>query len=1072
MTDGRGHPNPDGRDRPASRASVDDLLDRAVAAINRGDRVTARALAEQVLAARGTDAEAEDLLAAPRQPGLIRRLTILFADLVDSTALSTRVEPETYRILVGRYRDQVRGAVDRYEGHIGFTKGDGLLAVFGHPVAHEDDARRAVLAGLEITREVARLSDQAKRRLATEVNVRVGVHRGLVYLDTGQGGVDGLAANLAARVCDLAPAGAVVVSDAVEMLIRDDFELKACPAALVKGVEEPVSHYRVLGERGRATRPGQGPLVGRDRELAQLESAWSRAQSGTLDVPGIAFRGEPGIGKSRLAAAAAELVEASGATVLDLVGSPFHTEAGLHPVRTLLERRCGIDRSTGQTERLRLLDVEVRARGMDPQNTVPLLAPVLGIDAETGYQQVAAEGRRLYELVARAVRTYLLTCLGDGAGLVVAEDVHWFDPSTLEVLGALLKTGQGRLLVVMTGRPGGWTQNDWPHAVLDLAPLTDDETDALITALDPDLPADQRSTVAARCDGVPFYIEQLVNGLGQTGVPETLYEPLVARLRTTPKAVPVVEAAAVIGRQFDRGLLYSVVDLRADEIDDALAELGDALVLESWHSSDNYRFRHELLREVAAELAPPSVRRALHAKVADALGGAGEPDWQLVAGHYDRADAFHEAASAYQRASTDALARGALAEAHAYLTRALTDLDRASSGPDRDRLEMALRLERARLTRAVEGYQSGDAAADYERCLQLAGTDMSDRELFATLAALEGYYVTRADLRRVVEVLEALRTGLVHGREWFEPVIESNTGLVAFLRGEFASATSHLEAATAGLAAVPQHTVNAGWFLVDEPLAYAHTHLAWARFVRGDLTGAETELARAARHAKKLGFPPLGPYIIGYACSVEIGMRIEAGQLDRAAVLAPELSALGERHGFDVWRLVGAVWQALVRGLQSVGTDGDQTSLAADIATVTTLLDGARQVGLNLFLTFYDGIFGRLLLAAGQFETARHRFDTGLALSRETGMRFYDAELLRLRAQTFDDSATRRTEIGAALDLARRQGAPLFQLRAALDDFDVGGEPARAELVEALGRMPIDFDWPELARARATLSTS
>ena len=259
--------------RPAGGASIDELLDRAVAAINRGDRATATALAGQVLAADGANAEAEDLLAAPSDPGEIRRLTIFFADLVDSTVLATRVEPETYRLLVGRYRELVLRAVHRYEGHIANTAGDGLLAVFGHPIAHEDDVRRAVHAGLEITREVARLSEQALRRFAVEINVRVGVHRGLVYLDTAQDEVYGLAANLAARVSSLAIPGAVVVSDAVEMLIRNDFELEACPEALVKGVEQPVVHYRVLAERAHGgPASGQGPLMGRTRNWRSWKS--------------------------------------------------------------------------------------------------------------------------------------------------------------------------------------------------------------------------------------------------------------------------------------------------------------------------------------------------------------------------------------------------------------------------------------------------------------------------------------------------------------------------------------------------------------------------------------------------------------------------------------------------------------------------------------------------------------------------------------------------------------------------------------------------------------------------------
>ena len=200
--------------------------------------------------------------------------------------------------------------------------------------------------------------------------------------------------------------------------------------------------------------------------------------------------------------------------------------------------------------------------------------------------------------------------------------------------------------------------------------------------------------MVGRCDGVPFYIEQVVAGLSETGVPEALYEPLFARLRASANVVPVVEAAAVIGRQMDRGLLCSVVDLSDDEVDDVIDELEDALVLEPW-GTDSWRFRHELLREVAAELAPPSVRRGCTPRWPTPWSAERrDPDWRLVAAHYERAERFDEAASAYQQASTDARRRGALAEARTYLTHALAQLDRATPGPDRDRREMAARLER------------------------------------------------------------------------------------------------------------------------------------------------------------------------------------------------------------------------------------------------------------------------------------------------------------------------------------------------------------------------------------------
>ena len=1048
-----------------------------MAAINRGDRVAASALADQVLAVDGGNAEAEDLLTAPGDAGEIRRLTLLFADLVDSTVLSTRVEPETYRMLVGRYRDQVLAIVNRYEGHIGSTKGDGLLAVFGHPTAHEDDVRRAVLAGLEITREVARLSAQAKRRFGIEITVRVGVHRGLVYLDTAQDDVYGLAANLAARVSGLAPPGSVVVSAAVEPLVRKAFEVEARPAAAVKGVDGLIAHHLVIGERAEPAKIARGPLVGRDRELGRLEKSWARAQAGTLTTPGVVFRGEPGIGKSRMATAAAELVEHSGAVVLELVGSPFHTDAGLHPVRTLVERRCGISRLTDPPERLALLGAEVAARGLDPEALVPLLAPVLGIGAEHGYEAVPAEGRKLYELIGEAIQTYLLACFDSGAGLLVAEDVHWFDSSTVGVLGALLGAGLGRLLVVATGRPGGWLPDAWPVKVVDLKPLTDEQADTLVTALNPAVTVEERAVVRDRCDGVPFYIEQVVAGLGEQPtdapeVPEGLYEPLFARLRATANVVPVLEAAATIGRQTDRGLLDAVVDLSEADIDDVIDELEDALVLEPW-GTDGWRFRHELLREVAAELAPPSVRRSLHAKVADALVGGvgGDPDWRLVASHYEHAESFDEAASAYQQVSAAARRRGALAEARTYLTQALVQLERAEPGPARDRREIALRLQRGHLAMAADGDQSPAAAGDFERCLQLVGTDLRDDDLVATLSALWAYYVMRGDLRRAVQVIGSLRAGLAEGRQWFRPAIEAFCGVVAWMRGEFDAAQAHLEQAVAGLDLADEHLIDAVWFLPDDLIAAAHIYLALVCLMRGDLAGAEAQLAHAKRRADQLGVPK-GPYMHAMALFVETLVRCETGQLDHAAVLVADLIDHAERHGLDQWRLVGIIQQAGVGALAALGADDlEPGALSAHIATISIFVDSLRAVEMNQYLAVYDGFLARLLTAAGQPEQARARLDTALQFAQDTGMHVYDAELRRLRGHTHTDPRARRSDITAALELARSQGATLVELRAALDDFELGGQPAREPLVDVIGRMPADSAWPELARAQAALDS-
>ncbi|WP_424746263.1 hypothetical protein [Mycobacterium sp.] len=252
-------------------------------------------------------------------------------------------------------------------------------------------------------------------------------------------------------------------------------------------------------------------------------------------------------------------------------------------MRTLIERRCGIDRLTAPAERLKLLDTEIRSLAMDSES-VALLAPVLGIGPEHGYQPVPVEGRKLHELIAEAARDYVPSCFQGGPGLLVAEDVHWFDSSTIDLVGSLFEASASHLMVIATARPGRWLREGWPVKVFELAPLSDQETDELVAALDASLNHDQRAAVRQRCDGVPFYIEQVVATLDAADdvVPETLYDPLFARLRATPNVVPVVEAAAVIGREVDRRLLLAAVTLDEDEIDDVIDELEDALVLEPW----------------------------------------------------------------------------------------------------------------------------------------------------------------------------------------------------------------------------------------------------------------------------------------------------------------------------------------------------------------------------------------------------------------------------------------------------------------------------------------------------------
>jgi class 3 adenylate cyclase/tetratricopeptide (TPR) repeat protein len=1058
--------------------TVDELLDRAVLAINSGDRATAENLASRVLAVDHANEDAGELLAAPLEHGLFRRLTIMFADLVDSTALSTRIEPETYRTVVGRYRDEVQRTVTRFEGHTGSTKGDGILAMFGHPQAHEDDVQRAVQAGLEITRAVAQLSKRVKSRFGFDISVRVGIHRGLVYLDTAQVDVYGLAANLTARVCSIAEPGSLAVSAAVERLIRHDFELVEGRPQSVKGIEDAIVAYRVVAERESTATP-LGPLIGRHRELARLEESWETALAGDLTTAGLAFCGEPGIGKSRVARAAIAMAQRSDAVVLELVGSPLHADVGLHPVRRLLQRRCGIDRASEQSETLRALRTEVQALSLDNESTVARLAPVLGITPDLGYEPVHAEGDKLAGQITEAVDQYLIACTQGRPGLVLVEDMHWFDPASVKVVNSLLAANLGRVLVVMTSRTREALPDDSLTEVLEVPALTAAETEQLIVALHPNISEGARTTVRRRCDGVPLYIEEVVEKIKEqpvdvavsSQVPDTLYEALFARLQTSDRTLRVAQIAATIGNHIDYGLLRSVTGLSDDDLHEVIAELQKNLVLEALDDRV-WRFRHELLREVAAELAPPSIRRQLHSKVADALkadAAQGDPDWPMIALHFSRAERFDEAATAHQRASAAARRRGALTEALTHLARALDQLDRLPRSAERDHREVSLRLRQGLLTSTVEGAGSSSTAADFERCLELSGTDPHADDLFATLMALFSYYVNRADIRRADQVVQSLRFGVDGGREWWRAENLAGSGVNCWMRGEFTAARDYLEEAVNLAQARAQRDVEAEWFMPFDPLVLDLTSLAQARWATGDLVGADTALAAALDHADTIGFPQ-GPASKCYTLYIKTLACLESGRYLDADAAAMELTMQAISHGFDQWSGVAAVMHEAAVAASVLDTAPvESAALSGPIAVLSGWVNGCRFLQARFMLTTFDGLLARALCAVGRPADARARIDAGLRLAEETGMHYYDAELRRLRAVTHEDPAVRLADLESALSTAQDQKATVFALRAALDLFEMQGDSARPQLEAAFRELPKEAGWPEQARATAAL---
>jgi class 3 adenylate cyclase len=783
--------------------------------------------------------------------GELRRLTIMFCDVVGSTELSGRQEPEAYRELMRGYRAACRDVIEsRFEGHIVRLQGDGTLSIFGFPVAHENDAERAVRAGLALVRAVRDPSMVTASTAGESLDVRVAVHHGPVYVDFDEDDIYGLAANVGARLHAIADPGTVVVSDKVRQLVADHFEFEACDPQIVKGVAEPLEPFRVVGERsGPVQRPWSTPLVERESELERLRQAWARVAAGTADrATGVLVRGDAGVGKSRLVAALADEICDGNACVVELPGSPFHVDAGFHPVRSLIEARCGIGDDADPAERLEYLTREVTSVGLDPSENVPFLAPVLGIDPSAGYDQAATEGRKLEEQVSQAILDYVVACSRDHPAMILAENLHWFDDATLALLAELMRVGPGSVLVVGTSR----NPERGPWETIELRPLTLAGRFALIDALQEGVPEQDRLALATRSDGIPLYLEELVRaGAVQppatTGaaspvpgsVPAVLYEPLVARLYATPAALPVAATAAAAGQEVDRSLLAATMSIPAEELDSTLRDLVAARVLEPIVGrSARYQFRHELLREVAYELQPPSWRRKVHNRLCDLLTRDEPGDWYVLASHFERAERHHEAAEAYQQTAEWARRRGALDEARSHLTRAIDLVMPLTADATRDHREVDLRLRRGFLAISAEGAASADASADFDRCLELAAADPRGDDMFSTLISVWVYDLSRAELDRARHVSETLRAAVGDERDYFRPQNLAGFGMLDWFAGSFASALDTLAAATDDLAEIGREDeVAAAWFVPNDPTVAMHVHLALARFMAADVTG-------------------------------------------------------------------------------------------------------------------------------------------------------------------------------------------------------------------------------------------
>jgi class 3 adenylate cyclase/tetratricopeptide (TPR) repeat protein len=1014
---------------------------------------------------------------------------VVFCDLVGSTEMSGRLEPERYGRVIERYVTEARARFEEgYGGQVVGVQGDGLLVLFGAPDAHEDDAERAIRAALAVIDAVKALSVGTQRDLGEKLAVRIAIHRGQIYRDPSA--IYGLTANVTARLQQLAPPDGIVISDDVQRMIGRTFETFSIGPQQVKGVTDPIHAHHVIGERFEppASVPLHAPFVGRVPESDRLLTMWGDVSSEPgHQVAAVLLRGEAGVGKSYLAARVTRAATDEHASVLELSGSAFFVEAGLYPVRRLIEQGAGIRNDSDGAGRLRLLHDELEARGLEPGELLPLLAPVLGLGPEAGYVAEPFDTRKLSGAIADAAYRYISARLGPGPSVLLAEDLQWIDPVTLEIIERIAQDERA-CLMVLTARPGVPAIAD--AEVIDLRPLSESDSALLVDELcaDADLSPEDRRSLTARSDGIPLYIEELVaaarHGMPSSvppeasvrpsgAVPDILYDLLAARLSPHEgDIVLIASAAAVIGRDVDPQLLHSVLGLTEDEIARSLDSLCGQGVLEtSAEGGQPYRFRHELLREVAYELQPPSQRRFVHGRFADVLTSASDGevvDWGDAASHFEKAGRVASAVSSYESAASSARRRGSFSEAQRHLSRSVDLLESVLPHDlERDLYEVSLRLQRGYLAVSEQGHSSPTAANDYQRCLELASSDPAGDQWFSTVIVLWTYHLIRGEISKAHEISDLTYRSLGR-REWYRSFNLASFGILECWEGNFREARDLLGLFDATRVSEDEERFAAEWLNPSEPVGGALVCSAVVRFLTGDDVGAEKQFAAGFDRLEGMDFPR-GPYSAAHSLTHEAWMRLELAQFDEAEERIARLTDIATRHGFDSWSMVAQMQTTLLAALRSLSTEPASKESAEYAVALDSMIEIWKAFDTRYFLPYYLTTAGLLHAVAGDKRLAHARLEESLRLAGETSMHFYDGETLRHLANLELHPKGREQGLREALALTRSQHAALFELRVAIDLAQLRGGAERPNLEAALQNLGHGSRYPELARARAVL---
>ncbi|MEN8181687.1 MAG: AAA family ATPase [Myxococcota bacterium] len=984
---------------------------------------------------------------APAPAGERRQLTVMFCDLVGSTELSGRLDPEDWRDVLRAYQEAAGLGIARYEGHVAQYLGDGVLVYFGYPQAHEEDAERAVRAGLEILTALAGLNERLEAGRGIRLAVRIGIHTGpVVVAAMGSGSRSetlalGDTTNVAARLADAAEPDTIVISDATRRIVPGMFVTKDLGTPPLRGVVAAVRAFAVLQATGVRSRlevdsARLTPFVGRKREVASLLELWRRAQQG--EGQAVLISGEAGLGKSRLLLALREQLVEQAHGWLECRCSPYTQGSAFHPLIELMERGLGFQGGDEPEAKLARLENGIAATGLPESEAVPLIAKLLSLPAPNRSPplQMSPELQR-----QRTLETLVGWALALGERqplLLVVEDLHWCDPSTLEFLGLLLAELSGaKVLTLLTFRPEfepPWS-GSFPATDLAIERLSCEAAGRLIAAMTRDrpLPEGVVARIVERADGIPLFLEELTKTLRESMqervVPATLHDSLMARLDRLGEGKALAQLAAVLGREFLYELLRDVSPWPEDALQHGLARLVDADLLYPRGSPPqaSYAFKHGMIQETAYGSLLKSVRRQFHARVAEVLEARypervqSEPE--LIARHYEEAGLAEKAILAYRWAGERATEHSANTEAIGHLSRALTLLETLPESLERNQQELRLRVAIAAPLGAARGWADPDTGAAYERARKLVLQSGETPDLPRILEGLAVFYYVKGDLARSTELAQqTLEAAERRGDGLDLLAAHLALGQPLFFRGDFERALHHIEQAIQAYDP-ERHAVFAATAGNDRGV----NGLSFAGLCHWNL-GRPDRAVAMSQQAVALARRLEHPMSLASALFWEGTVRYLRREAAITTELAEEIIAIAEERGFPLYLSLGRCLRGWARAEAGEGEAG----LAEIEQALAALARTATGVGAPLFLASLAEAERRL----GRHDQALAVLSVGCARSREMGQPFCDAEMHRLRAEILldrDGDVSEEPEVLLlrALSIARSQGARSFELRAA-----------------------------------------